>query len=122
MTEPMVPPGGASAPMPAGTQSLETLAAELQQLVMAVDGVSALYPAHPLWQTIAGAAFSAVTGAPLPPVAVAESGDGVKIKLRLGVGAPHSAPHVARAVASAIRQHLGPRPCAVEVAVVQIGR
>lgn len=97
------------------------LAAELQQIIAAVDGVSALYPAQPLWQSIAGAALAAVTGEPLPPVIVAASGDGLTVKARIGVDRAYPAPEVTRAVAGAIRQHLRPQRCAVEVVVVQIG-
>lgn len=97
------------------------LAAELQQIIAAVDGVSALYPAQPLWQSIPGTALSAVTGEPLPPVAVAGSGDSLTVKTRIGVGRAYPAPEVTRAVAGAIRKHLSPQPCAVEVVVVQIG-
>lgn len=97
------------------------LAAELLQIITAVDGVTAVYPAQPLWQSIAGAAVSAVTGEAAPTVAVAASGDSLAVKARIGVGGPRPAPEVARAVAGAIRQHLSPRRCAVEVVVVQIG-
>lgn len=97
------------------------LAAELQQIIATVDGVATLYPAQPLWQTIAGAARSAVTGESVPTVAVASNGDALTVKARIGVATDRPAPDVVRAVAGAIRQHLSPRPCTVQVVVVQIG-
>ena len=51
MTEPLPPADG-----------MPELPAELQAIIEAVDGVTAVYPARPLWQTIAGAARSAMTG------------------------------------------------------------
>ena len=52
------------------------LPAELRAVIEAVHGVTAVYPARPLWQTIAGAARSAVTGEAPPAVDVIDSGAG----------------------------------------------
>ncbi|RKR15532.1 hypothetical protein [Arthrobacter oryzae] len=118
MTEPLSPGDGTHAPDAAA------LAAELQSVIEAVAGVTAVYPARPLWQTIAGAARSAVTGEARSRVDVASSDTGrpvTAVKVRIGVSGAHPAPHVARAVAAAVRQHLSPHPVTVQVGIVQIG-
>lgn len=96
------------------------LADELTLIALSVDGVSTLFPARPLWQSVAGAAVQAVTGEALPLVAVTETSDGISIKVRIGVEATHAAPAVARKVAAAIRRHLDQPAAAVEVSVVKI--
>ncbi|MFI2564602.1 hypothetical protein ACIPY3_14405 [Paenarthrobacter sp. NPDC089714] len=96
------------------------LAEELTQVVQAVDGVSALFPARPLWQSLAGAAIQAVTGEAQPLVGLSENPDGVSVKVRIGVGASHPAPAVARKVAEAIRSCLQEPAAVVEVSVVKI--
>jgi hypothetical protein len=85
--------------------------------------VTAVYPARPLWQTIAGAARSAMTGEAHAPVDVADSGAGrtvTTVKARIGVSGAFAAPDVARAVAAAVRLHLSPHPVTVQVGIVQI--
>ena len=94
---------------------------ELQAVILAVDGVTALFPAQPLWQSIVGAAVSAVSGEAVPPVVVATGPDGVTVKARIGVDAVHQAPDVVRSVARAVRHYVHPRRCTVEVVVVQLG-
>lgn len=96
------------------------LAEELAQIVLGVDGVSTLFPARPLWQSLAGAALQAVTGDTLPLVGVSETPDAVSVKVRIGVAAGHPAPAVARAVAQSIRNGLRQPAAAVEVSVVKI--
>ncbi|KUM33545.1 hypothetical protein [Arthrobacter sp. EPSL27] len=119
MTQPSVP-GDAVAAVPSGAESGEQLAAELQEVIRAVDGVTALYPAQPLWQSIAGAVVSAVTGEQPALVALADSGAGLTVRARIGVDATRPAPEVVRAAAGAVRQYLSPRPCAVQIVVAQI--
>ena len=128
MTQPL-PPGGrtpedrAPAPLGAGALAAE-LPAELQAIIEAVDGVTAVYPARPLWQTIAGAARSAVTGEAPAPVDVATSGAGTAVTtvtVRIGVSGAYPAPDVARAVAAAVRRRLSPHPVSVQVGIVRIG-
>jgi hypothetical protein len=131
MTEPLRPGDGAPNPHLAENaaknaadipgESAAGLAVELRQVLHAVEGVQTLYPAQPLWQGIAGAAYSAATGEARTPVAVSISADAVSVKTRIGVSAGHRAPDVARSAASAVRSYLHPRTCAVEVIVVQIG-
>lgn len=96
------------------------LAAELHDAILAVDGVAEVFPARPLWQNIAGAARSAVTGEPLPVVQVEFRGEAVDVLARIGVGTARPAPAVVRSVAAAIRDHLGPRTATVRVQLVQL--
>lgn len=100
------------------------LPAELRAVIEAVHGVTAVYPARPLWQTIAGAARSAVTGEAPPAVDVIDSGAGATpstVRTRIGVSGAYPAPEVARAVAVAVRRHFSPHPVNVHVGIVQIG-
>ena len=123
MTQPLPPGDGAPAALPDGALPVD-LPAGLQAIIEAVDGVTAVYPASPLWQTIAGAARSAVTGEAPSSVDVADSGAGAAtptVRTRIGVSGAYPAPEVARAVAAAVRRHLGPHPVNVQVGVVQIG-
>ncbi|MFE4195588.1 hypothetical protein ACFRJ9_06970 [Paenarthrobacter sp. NPDC056912] len=109
------------------TESLEpgvlqpgALAEELLGVVLAVDGVTSVFPAQPMWQSIAGAALSAVTGDPIPLVGV-DDGDTLAVKVRIGVGTSRPAPAACREVADAVRSYLLPRAAAVDVSVVKIG-
>lgn len=110
MNQPVVP----------GDATPGDLAAELQDLIMAVDGVTEIYPARPHWQTIAGTARAAVTGAPLPAVHADLAGAGAEVRTRIGIGGVRPAPDVARAVAAAVRAHLSPRTVTVRVQIAQI--
>ncbi|MFJ5978991.1 hypothetical protein [Pseudarthrobacter oxydans] len=105
MTEALVP-------QPGRTQVPAGLAAQLQEAVLAVDGVSAAYPARPLRQVMA-----AVTKEPVPHIDVVPSDDGLRVTARIGVAAEHG-PDVARSVAGAIRSHLAPQPVQVHVVIV----
>lgn len=96
------------------------LAAELRDVILAVDGVSDVFPARPLWQNIAGAARSAATGEPLPVVHVEVGGEAVDVMTRVGVSTVRPAPEVARSVAAAVRGHISPRTATVRVQVVQV--
>ncbi|WP_237563442.1 hypothetical protein [Arthrobacter sp. H-02-3] len=134
MTEPLLPGNGTPVAPPAAARSSGVLAptafsaaslpAQLREIILAVDGVTTVYPARPLWQTIAGAARSALGGATPSPVDVTEAGTGTAVttvKARIGVSGAYPAPDVARAVAAAVRQHFSPQPVSVEVAIVHIG-
>lgn len=98
-----------------------TLAEELLVLVQAVEGVHSVYPAQPLWQSIAGAALAAVTGETLPLIGLAGTADTLAVKVRIGVDASRPAPAVTREAAAAIRRHLLPRAAVVEISVVKLG-
>ncbi|MET4542236.1 hypothetical protein ABIE37_004041 [Arthrobacter bambusae] len=112
-------PAGGS---PGGSAGASTdLAEELLGLVQAVDGVHSVYPAQPLWQSIAGAALAAVTGETLPLIGLTETAEVLAVKVRIGVNASRPAPAVTREAAGAIRRHLLPRAAAVEISVVKLG-
>ena len=130
MTEPLLPGNGTPVAPPAAARSSGVLApaasppAQLQAIILAVDGVTTVYPARPLWQTTAGAARSAVGGATPSPVDVTESGTGTAVttvKARIGVSGANPAPDAARAVTAAVRRHFSPQPVSVDVAIVHIG-
>ncbi|MFC8040993.1 hypothetical protein ACFUOZ_16695 [Paenarthrobacter sp. NPDC057355] len=108
------------------TEHLETnsptLAEELLGVVQGVDGVMAVYPAQPFWQSIAGAAVAAVTGEQLPLIGLSGHGDGIAVKARIGVGILRPAPEVAREAAAAVRRRLGNKSAVVEILVVKIGQ
>ncbi|MDR6638405.1 hypothetical protein [Paenarthrobacter nitroguajacolicus] len=115
MTEPLEAAESSASTPPTG------LAVELLDVVQSLPGVSAVYPAQPLWQSIAGAALSAVTGEDLAPISLTDTAETLAVKARIGVNTPHPAPAVAREVAQAIRTHLLPRAAVVEVYVVKVG-
>ncbi len=121
MTEPLevgdIAPASAS-----GTWAdLGGLAEQLLGVVQSVDGVIAVYPAQPLWQSIAGAALSVVTGDAPALITLTDDAGLLTVKTRIAVGTSRPAPTVAREVAEAVRRHLLPRPAAVDVSVVKVG-
>ena len=97
------------------------MADELLGVVQSVDGVTAVYPAQPLWQSIAGAALSVVTGGTPALITLTDDAGVLAVKARIAVGTSRPAPAVAREVAEAVRKHLLPRPAAVDVSVVKVG-
>ncbi|WP_238324994.1 hypothetical protein [Paenarthrobacter nicotinovorans] len=117
VTAPTTAPTASAIPAPA---TVTVLAEELLGVVQAVDGVHAVYPAQPLWQSIAGAAIAAVTGEALPLIGLAETAEVLAVKVRIGVDASRPAPVVTREAAAAIRQHLLPRAAVVEISVVKL--
>jgi len=122
--------GQAGAPTATTPAGLNDLAGELLGIVQAVDGVHSVYPAQPLWQSIAGAAMAAVTGEALPLIALNGPGgpggpggpaDMLTVKVRIGVEGSRPAPEVTREAAGAIRKYLHPRTAVVEISVVKLG-
>jgi hypothetical protein len=125
MTEPLEAGDAASghASDAGGTSAdLGGLAEELLGVVQSVEGVSAVYPAQPLWQTIAGAALSVVTGDTPALITLTDHAGVLAVKTRIAVGTSRPAPAVARDVAQAVRGHLLPQPAAVDVSVVKVGQ
>lgn len=121
MTEQLEP--GSISPI-AGSRASADVAEELLLVIQAVEGVTAVYPAQPLWQSIAGAAMAAVTGETLPLVGIngtAGTTDTLVVKARIGVEGSRPAPEVTREAARAIRKHLLPRAAVVEISVVKMG-
>ncbi|GAA3269524.1 hypothetical protein [Paenarthrobacter aurescens] len=120
MTESLDPASSSpSVALPAPAAS--DLAEELLGVIQAVDGVTAVYPAQPLWQSIAGAAVAVITGESMPLIAVTDHPHEPVVKARIGVGTLRPAPQVAREVAQAVRSHLLPRVAVVEVYIVKVG-
>ncbi|MDE8587406.1 hypothetical protein [Arthrobacter sp. NQ4] len=95
----------------------------LQQAIMAVDGVTEVFPARTLWQRLPGQAASLLqrNNADAPPlVEVREDGGRTEATVRIGVSPDARTPEVVRAVAAAVRSHLAPGNVAVQVTVVRI--
>lgn len=97
---------------------------EVYDVIMAVDGVTAVYPARAGWQNLAGAALGAVTGVQPPAVlvlpAAGDDSTAAEVRTRIGVSSAHRAPDVCRDVASAIRHHCHPLSVTVDVQVAAI--
>ncbi|MCP1411330.1 hypothetical protein [Paenarthrobacter sp. A20] len=121
MTEPLEVGDAAPASVSGTWVELGGLAEQLLGVVQAVEGVSAVYPAQPLWQSIAGAALSALTGETPSLISLTDDAGVLAVKMRIAVATSRPAPVVAREVAEAVRRHLLPRPAAVEVSVVKVG-
>ncbi|UCR88122.1 hypothetical protein [Mycetocola spongiae] len=82
-----------------------TLEARLSALVLAVPGVTALYPATPALPAL---------------LAISRSGDRLEVRARIRVGSDLSTPLVARAAAEALRAELSAHSPA-PVVRVQVG-
>ena len=121
MTEPMDVGAAAPASASGASADLGILAEQLLGVVQSVEGVSSVYPAQPLWQSIAGAALSVVTGDTPALITLTDEAGVLAVKTRIAVGTSRPAPAVAREVAEAVRRHLLPRPAAVDVSVVKVG-
>ncbi|SEJ55214.1 hypothetical protein SAMN04487917_10732 [Arthrobacter sp. yr096] len=121
MTEPMDVGAAAPASASGALADLGILAEQLLGVVQSVEGVSSVYPAQPLWQSIAGAALSVVTGDTPALITLTDEAGVLAVKTRIAVGTSRPAPAVAREVAEAVRRHLLPRPAAVDVSVVTVG-
>ncbi|SDX24048.1 hypothetical protein SAMN04487912_10933 [Arthrobacter sp. cf158] len=121
MTEPMDVGAAAPASASAASADLGILAEQLLGVVQSVEGVSSVYPAQPLWQSIAGAVLSVVTGDTPALITLTDEAGVLAVKTRIAVGTSRPAPAVAREVAEAVRRHLLPRPAAVDVSVVKVG-
>ncbi|MCD4851795.1 hypothetical protein LN996_13320 [Arthrobacter sp. AK01] len=121
MTEPLEVGDAAPASVSGTWAELGGLAEQLLGVVQAVEGVNAVYPAQPLWQSIAGAALSALTGETPSLISLTDDAGVLAVKMRIAVATSRPAPVVAREVAEAVRRHLLPRPAAVEVSVVKVG-
>ncbi|TFC93522.1 hypothetical protein E3T28_03130 [Cryobacterium sinapicolor] len=98
---------------------------QLDELVLAVPGVDALYSAAPLVATVVASvvasAVEAVTGQPKSnsSVSVSEKKTGLEIAVKIGVTAPYAAIDVSRRVHDAITEQLDQNgsPAATEIAV-----
>ena len=84
----------------------------LNDVVLAVAGVSELYPPKSTLHTAADQVIAFVRGTDAPPVrtvAVEELDGGLKVIARVGVDAGYGAPGVVASVASAIRGFVASR-------------
>ena len=95
--------------------------------ILAVPGVDALYPAGPLLATVVTSVVAALipsVDAPNPVVVVERSG-GLSITANIGVGPDHAAPDVCRRVHDAIAEHFSragdPVIAEIAVTVARIG-
>jgi uncharacterized alkaline shock family protein YloU len=84
-------------------------AQRLHALISGIDGVAVLYPADPLWRRvaagIAGTLPGESPGSP-PAVDVATGGDGIRVRVRVGVHSGSPAPDLIRRIAQTIRDDL----------------
>ncbi|HKU03867.1 MAG TPA: hypothetical protein VJQ80_13745 [Arthrobacter sp.] len=95
----------------------------LQEAIMAVDGVTEVFPARNLWQRLPGTAASLLqrhSADAAPLVEVREESGRTEATVRIGVSSDARTPEVVRAVAAAVRGHLAPGVVAVKVTVVRI--
>ena len=93
---------------------------QLDEAVLAVPGVDALYAAAPLVATVIATAVEAVTGRPKSnsAVSVAEKEEGLEIAVKIGVSLPYAATDVSRRVHDAIAERLDSNGSAVVAKIV----
>ena len=99
-------------PTTADLEAPAPLADQLDEAVLAVPGVGALYAAAPLVATVVttviATAVEAVTGTPKSnsSVLIAEKKDGLEIAVKIGVSSPYAATDVSRRVHDSIAEQL----------------
>ena len=113
------------------TEKDSPLSDRLDEAVLAVPGVDALYSAAPLVATVVASVIAttveAVTGRPQSnsSISVAEKKAGLEIAVRIGVTAPYAATDVSRRVHDAITEQLdqngNPAVAEIAVSVARIG-
>lgn len=101
------------------------MSTSLHQAIMAVDGVTEVFPARNLWQRLPGRAASLLQRNNADAddsalVEVRDLGGRTEVNVRIGVSPDARTPEVVRAVAAAIRNHLSPADVSVKVTVVRI--
>ena len=113
------------------TGTASPLTDQLDEAVLAVPGVDALYSAAPLVATVVASVIAttveAVTGRPQSnsSVSVDEKKTGLEIAVKIGVTAPYAAIDVSRRVHAAITEQLdqngNPAVTEIAVSVARIG-
>ncbi|WJH24005.1 hypothetical protein [Pseudarthrobacter defluvii] len=97
----------------------------LQAAILAVDGVTEVFPARNLWQRLPGRVASLVqpcedAAGDGQLVEVRDVGGRTEVNVRIGVSPDARTPDVVRAVAAAVHSSLSPAEAAVKVTVVRI--
>lgn len=97
----------------------------LQAAILAVDGVTEVFPARNLWQRLPGQVASLVqpgedAAGDGQLVEVRDVGGRTEVNVRIGVSPDARTPDVVRAVAAAVHSSLSPAEAGVKVTVVRI--
>ena len=97
----------------------------LKNVIMAVDGVTEVFPARSLWQRLPARAVSVLQRPGAEPedgelVDVRDLDGRTEVAVRVGVSAAARTPDVVRGVAAAVRKHLAPAEVSVKVTVARI--
>lgn len=98
---------------------------DLKNAILAVDGVTDVFPARHLLQRLPGKAAALLHGNSAgtvdePGVDPRTDGGRLEAVVRIGVSSDARTPDVVRAVAAAVRNHLGRADMAVKVTAVRI--
>ncbi|WP_285248406.1 hypothetical protein [Pseudarthrobacter sp. efr-133-R2A-89] len=97
----------------------------LKNVVMAVDGVTEVFPARTLWQRLPARAVAVLNRQGTEPeddalVDVRDQDGRTQVTVRVGVSAEARTPDVVRGVAAAVRKHFAPADVSVKVTVARI--
>ena len=97
----------------------------LQAAILAVDGVTEVFPARNLWQRLPGRVASLMQpgndgAGDAQLVEARDVGGRTEVNVRIGVSPDARTPDVVRAVAAAVHSSLSPAEAAVKVTVVRI--
>ncbi|TDT79281.1 hypothetical protein DFO47_10577 [Arthrobacter sp. AG258] len=97
----------------------------LKNVVMAVDGVTEVFPARSLWQRLPARAASVLNPRAAEPendalVDVRDQDGRTEVTVRVGVSSEARTPDVVRGVAAAVRKHFAPADVSVKVTVARI--
>ncbi|KNH13395.1 hypothetical protein ACU18_18550 [Arthrobacter sp. ZBG10] len=140
MSTPVQPSAADGLPGQRTTSDVQ-LPVDLRRVILAVPGVTEVFPSRPLWQRLPARAAALITSdepqdQDLPLVEKRSDGGPTEVSVRIGVSAGKSGapglsgapgtpgilgtPEVARAVAAAVRNHFSPEQVVARVSVVRI--
>lgn len=143
MSTPVQPSAADGLPGQRATSDVQ-LPVDLRRVILAVPGVTEVFPSRPLWQRLPARAAALITSdelqdQDLPLVEKRSDGGPTEVSVRIGVSAGKSGapglsgvpgtpgtpgtlgtPDVARAVAAAVRNHFSPEQVVARVSVVRI--